>query len=201
MDAVVFTELLYLIQTDIQCPRQRSLRFPLQLQIGEQRRVAVATIEILGVPLLVLLESRRLALLGFNQSQLLLRHVLRCKNAATISGLYVVKHDVYTDPIKDDMVGVEEPIDMLSVAHHFGMEQSATIELEGFDEPLLLSLRDPFDGMAELLLMIHVDGLEGFTLIVHSYPRKECGVRLQHRLDGATQALGIKTPVKDIKIR
>ena len=55
--------------------------------------------------------------------------------------------------------------------------------------------------MAELLLMIPVDGLEGFTLIVHSYPRKECGVRLQHRLDGATQALGIKTPVKDIKIR
>ena len=94
IDAVVLTELLYPIHTYIQCPRQRSLRFPLQFPIGEQRCVAVATIENLGVPLLVFLESRRVALLGFSQSQFLLRHVLRCQDAAAISGLHVVKHDV-----------------------------------------------------------------------------------------------------------
>ena len=100
------------------------------------------------------------------------------------------------------MVHVEEPIDVICVAHHFGMKQPAAIELERLDEFLFLGLKvnNLFDGKAEVLLF-HIHGLEGFAFVGHPNPCEESGVRHDRRLDGAAQAVGIEAAVKDKKKR
>jgi hypothetical protein len=89
---------------------------------------------------------------------------------------------------------------MVRVAHHFGVKQSAAIELERLDEFLFLGFKvqDLFDGKAEILLF-HIDGLVGFAFVGHSNPSEESGMRLYRRLNGAAQTVGIKAAVKDKK--
>ena len=98
------------------------------------------------------------------------------------------------------MVHVEEPIDMLRIAHHFGVKQPATIELVRRDESLLLRLnvRNLFDSKAEILFF-QVNGLERFAVVGHPDPCEESGMRLYSRLNGAAQPVGIEAAVKDKK--
>ena len=96
------------------------------------------------------------------------------------------------------MVHVEEPIDMLRVAHHLGVKQPAAIKLVWLDEFLLLGLNvnDLFDAEAELLIF-QVEDLNWLTIVTHLNAGEESGVRLYRCLDGATQAVGIEAAVKD----
>ncbi len=97
---------------------------------------------------------------------------------------------------------VEKPIDMICIAHHFGMEQPATIEFERLDKLSLLCLKvsDLFDGKAEFLFF-QIDGLHGLSLITQLNACEKNGMGLYRRLYGTAQTVGINTAVKDIKKR
>lgn len=100
------------------------------------------------------------------------------------------------------MVHVEEPIDMLRVAHHFGMKQSASMKLERLYEFLFLSLkvRDLFDGKAEILIF-QIDGLQRLSLITQLNAGEKNRMSLYRCLNGTAQTVSINTAVKDIKKR
>ena len=161
-------------------------------------REGVAAVEVLGVPLLALLESGRFALFSFGKGQFLHRHLLGSERAAVVGRLHIADDNIVRGAVADDMVHVEEPIDMLRVAHHFCMKQPAAIELVRHDEFLLLSLDvgNLFDSKAELLLF-QIEALEGLSVVIHPNPGEESGVGLYGCLNGTAQAVGIKAAVKD----
>ena len=185
-DVVGLAEGIHPIHVDIEDADQMGIRLSGNLAVREKLCERVAAVEVLGIPLFAFLEGGRFALLGFVKGQFPHRHFFRSERATVVGRLHIANDNIVRSAVADDMVHVEEPIDMIRVAQHFGMKQPAAIEFERLDEFLLLGLKvyNLFDGKAEVFLF-HVDRLEGFAFVGHPNSGKESGVRLYRRLDGA----------------
>ena len=169
-------------------------------QVGHELGEGVAAVEVLGIPLFGLLEGGCLAHLGFGQGIFLHRHLLGSQRVAVVGFLHIANDNMIGGAVADDMVHVEEPIDMLGVAHHLCVKQPSAIEMERLDEFLLLGLNigDLFDGKSEFLIF-QIYGLDGFAFLVEFDAGEESGVGLYGGLNGATETVGIDAAVEDIK--
>jgi hypothetical protein len=100
------------------------------------------------------------------------------------------------------MVYIEEPINMLPIAHHLCTEQPATVQFEWLDEIPLFSLKvcKLSDSKTEMLVF-DVDGLDGFSIVIQFESREERRMSRYRYLDGTAQTVSIYTAVKDVKIR
>ena len=199
-DVVGLAESIHPIHVNTENADLMGVRLSGDFKVGNELGKRVATVKSLGIPLFAFLEGGCFAHLGFGKGQFPQRHFLGSKRVTVIGCLHITNDNIIRGAIADNMVHVEQPIDMFRIAHHFGMKQSAAIELVWFDEfPLLcLNVRNLFDGKAELL-RFHIYGLERFAIVGHPNPRKEGGVRLYRRLNGTAQTVGIKAAVKDIE--
>ena len=79
------------------------------------------------------------------------------------------------------MMHVEEPIDMLCIAHHLGMKQPATIEFERLDEFPFLSFKvcKLFNGKTEFLFF-QVNGLQRLSLVIQLNTCEKNGMGMYH---------------------
>ena len=121
-DAFLFTEGIHPRHLHTQRPYHTGLAVYRFLQVGHQLCEAVATVEVLGVPLPAFVKGRCLAQRSFCRSHLGHRHLLWLQRSSTIHLIHVGQHDLQRGTIADDMVNVEEEVVVGCILQQTDME-------------------------------------------------------------------------------
>ena len=132
-DTFLFTEGIHLGHLHIERPHQRRLTVLWFLQVGHQLCKAIATVEVLGIPLLTLLKGRCLAQFRLSHRHLCHRHGLGLQCSPTIDLIHIAQHHFQCRTVANDMVDVEEEVEMLCILQQTNMEQSILVNVEGND--------------------------------------------------------------------
>ena len=135
-DAVLTAESIHTGTVHIHAPRRQPVRILGSVQVGQQGGEAVAAVEILSVPLLVLLESGRLSLFFFFEGHLAHHYRLWCQFLAFVGCFYVGQEYLQRRAVTNDMVDVQEPVVVLIVAQHPHTEEMVFIDVEWLDKAL-----------------------------------------------------------------
>ena len=139
-DTFLFAEGIHLGHLHVERPHQRRLAVFRFLQVRHQLRKAVATVEVLGVPLLTFFKGRCLAQFSLSDSHLCHRHGLRLQCSSTIDLIHISQHHLQRSTIADDMMNVEEEVVMLCIPQQSDMEQTILVDIKRHDELLLHNL-------------------------------------------------------------
>ena len=140
LNAIGLTEGIHLVHVDVENADFMGGRVFGNLEVGDELGKCVTTVKILGIPLFSLFKGWCFAHLGFGKGKFLHRHLLGGKRVTVVSLLHIAKHVGKRGAVEDDMMCIEEPIEMVSAAHHFNMKQPAAIKLERLNELLFLCL-------------------------------------------------------------
>ena len=153
--------------------------------VGEQLGEGVATIEVLGIPLLGFFECRRLAQGLFLGAYIGLREAFLTDGLAVIGIVDVVEQQAHRGAVDDEVMIVDEEIEVVVVAKQMDAEQTIVVDVEGSHQLgcFLLDVVGVFDFQFPLLV-VHVDGLYGLTLVGEFYPCEQGGVCLDGVKDG-----------------
>ena len=135
-DAIVLAELIYPRHVNAERPHHGGLAVHGLIQVGHQWRITVAAIEVLGIPLLALLESRCLAKSFFSQSYFSHRHRLGLQRTATINLIHIAQHHLQRGTVTNEVVNIQEEIEMLGILQQTDMEQTVLVDVERHDELL-----------------------------------------------------------------
>ena len=204
-DAVLLAEGIHLFHLHIKSAHHRCFRMFFHFQVGHQLCEAVATVKVLCIPLLALLEGCRLTQLCLCRRHLCHCHRLGLQRTTIIHLVDVAEHHLQRRAVTNDMMDIEEEVEVFAVLEQTDVEQTVFVDVERLDErpPIKRSLlhvhRSLFRTQCERLRIVNC--LQGITLLIQLYPREECRMRCHSRFDGLSQALLLQRAVKHIQIR
>ena len=137
-DAFLLAECVHLGHLHVERPHHTGLAVLRLLKVGHQLGEAVATVEVLCIPLLAFVEGSRLAQLYLSRRHLCHRHRLRFQCSSTVNLVDVAEHHLQCGAVADDVVDVEEEVEMFRILEQADMEQTVLVDVERHDERLTI---------------------------------------------------------------
>ena len=205
-DAFLLAECVHLGHLHVERPHHTGLAVLRLLKVGHQLGEAVATVEVLCIPLLAFVEGSRLAQLCLSRRHLCHRHRLWFQCSATVNLVYVAEHHLQCGAVADDVVDVEEEVEMFRILEQADMEQTVLVDVEGCDEWLTIERSAVFNFQCSIFNLQRerlriIDGLKGVALVIQFDTCEQRGMRCHSGLNGPAKLVPVQRAVKHVKIR
>ena len=170
-------------------------------QVGHELGEGVTAVKVGGIPSLILVKCPGLAQLGLGLCDLHERQLLGGNGLTKVGLVDVLQHDLHRRAVHDDVVVIQKQVIVLLVAHEIDMEQAAAVQVKRHHEPalFLLDVLNVLD-CERPRLIVHVERLNGLTVIVQRDAGEQGGVGLECGLDSSKQALAVKGTIQHIDI-